>query len=477
MLGYSAEEWLSRPDFWLSIVHPDDRERTERQAAQAFASGKSSVLQFRWIDKEGQPVWVESHTDVIEDNEGRPIAMRAVTMDISERKRIEDALRHSEEQLRQSQKLDAIGQLAGGVAHDFNNLLTAINGYSQIVSKQLRPEDPLRLHVEEIRRAGDRAASLTRQLLAFSRKQVMQPRVLDLKIVVSEMEKMLCRLIGEDIELRTVMDAGLGNIKADPGQIEQVILNLAVNARDAMPNGGKLMIEAQNVYLDEEFATNHIAAVPGPYVRLSVSDSGSGMDKETKARLFEPFFTTKEVGKGTGLGLSTVYGIVKQSGGNIWFYSEVGEGTTFKVYLPRVDETAQLSISGAESEDDLRGSETILLAEDDEMVRSLVRGVLKTYGYKVLDAMNGGGAFLICERHEHPIHLLLTDVIMPEMSGSELADRLILLKPEMKVLYMSGYTDNAIVNQGILDSEKPFLQKPFTPDILAHKVREVLDAR
>jgi len=291
------------------------------------------------------------------------------------------------------------------------------------------------------------------------------------------MEKMLCRLIGEDIELRTVMDASLGNIKADPGQIEQVILNLAVNARDAMPNGGKLMIEAQNVYLDEEFAMNHIAAVPGPYVRLSVSDSGSGMDKETKARLYEPFFTTKEVGKGTGLGLSTVYGIVKQSGGNIWFYSEVGEGTTFKVYLPRVDETAQLSISGAESEGDLRGSETILLAEDDEMVRNLVRGVLKTYGYKVLDAMNGGGAFLICERHEHPIHLLLTDVIMPEMSGSELADRLILLKPEMKVLYMSGYTDNAIVNQGILDSEKPFLQKPFTPDILAHKVREVLDAR
>ncbi len=476
MLGYGVEEWLSTPNFWLSIVHPDDRERTARQAAEAFDSGESGMLQFRWIAKDGRVVWVESYTVVIQDDSGWPIALRGVTIDISGRKHAEEALHKSQEQLRQSQKLEAIGQLAGGVAHDFNNLLTVILGYSQLLAVQLKEEELLRPYVEEIQLAGDRASSLTRQLLAFSRKQIMQPKILDLNVVVSEMEKMLRRVIGEDIELRTVLDPELGNIKADPGQVEQVILNLVVNARDAMPNGGMLTIEAQNVYFDEEYTANHIASIPGPYVRLAVSDSGTGMDKETQAHIFEPFFTTKAVGKGTGLGLSTVYGIVKQSGGNIWFYSEVDHGTVFKVYLPRVDESVQVSKPKINQVEGLRGSETILVAEDDKMVRNLVVGVLKTYGYQVLEAASGGGAFLICERHKEAIHLLLTDVIMPEMSGSNLAKRLAQLKPEMKVLYMSGYADKAIVNHGILDADKPFLQKPFTPDLLVHKIREVLDA-
>jgi PAS domain S-box-containing protein len=382
--------------------------------------------------------------------------------------------REKEEQLRQSQKMEAVGQLAGGIAHDFNNLLTAITGYSELTLRRLQAEDPLYRNVTEIKKAGERAASLTRQLLAFSRKQVLQPKVLALNSIISEVEKMLSRLIGEDIELRTVLEPQLGSIKADPGQIEQVLLNLAVNARDAMPHGGKLTIETGNVYLDGEYAKQHIAVNPGHYVMLAVSDSGTGMDEKTQARIFEPFFTTKEAGKGTGLGLSTVYGIVKQSGGNIWVYSEVGRGTSFKVYLPHVDEGAQEYKRSAEPEDALQGTEMILLAEDEEMVRKLAREVLEMYGYKVLEAANGGAALLICERHQEPIDLLITDVIMPEMGGRELADRLSQLRPEMKVLYMSGYTDNAIVHQGVLDEGANFIQKPFSPQTLASKVREVL---
>jgi PAS domain S-box-containing protein len=383
--------------------------------------------------------------------------------------------REREEQLRQSQKMEAVGRLAGGIAHDFNNLLTAINGYSELTMIQLKAEDPLLHNLEEIKKAGDRAASLTRQLLAFSRKQVLQPKVLDLNSLVAEIEKMLGRLIGEDIDLQTVLHNDLGSIKADPGQIEQVIMNLVVNARDAMPQGGKLTIETQNVYLDEEFAEQHIATNPGPYVMLAVSDTGTGMDEQTQARIFEPFFTTKEMGKGTGLGLSTVYGIVKQSGGNLWVYSELGQGTTFKVYLPRIDEGAAEYKRSAENEDAFRGTETVLLAEDEEMVRKLSARVLEMYGYQVLEAANGGTAFLICERHQGNIDLLLTDVIMPEMSGRELANRLNELRPEMKVLFMSGYTDDAIVHQGVLDEDENFIQKPFTPNALGQKVREVLD--
>ncbi len=382
--------------------------------------------------------------------------------------------REKEEQLRQSQKMEAVGQLAGGIAHDFNNLLTAITGYSQLTLRGLHPQDPLRGNIEEIKKAGDRAASLTRQLLAFSRKQVLQPKVLDLNAVVSEIEKMLQRLIGENIELRTVLAPELGSIRGDPGQIEQVIMNLAVNARDAMENGGKLTIETQNVCLDEAFS-QHLAAIPGSYVMLAVCDTGIGMDEQTQKRIFDPFFTTKELGKGTGLGLSTVYGIVKQSGGNIWIHSEVGQGTIFKIYLPRVEEEVEEYKITQESPEALQGRETILLAEDEDIVRHLVRDLLKSSGYQVLEAANGGAALLLCERHPGPIQLMITDVVMPEMSGRELKDRLAHIRPEMKVLFMSGYTDDTIVRHGILESEIAFLQKPFTPNALALKVREVLD--
>jgi two-component system cell cycle sensor histidine kinase/response regulator CckA len=724
MLGYSVEEWLQTPNFWLSIVHPEDRERAARSAAANYARGGQATLEFRWVAKDGRVVWVESNSVVITDDKGRSIGLRGVNTDISERKRAEEKLIQSErqlaeaqqlahvgnwnwdlqsntltwsdehyrmfglqpqeftpsyqalleyvhpqdrdrvtetverslktlepfsyhirviqpngevriihsrgnvtsneqvqpirvfgtaqdvterkqaeekirqaeekyrsifenavegifqstpdgrfisvnpamvrilgyesaeelmahrtdigtqhyvdansrmeleqmlaeqgivmgyecevyrkdlskiwtveniraihdesgavlhyegsiediterktlaEQLRQSQKLEAIGMLAGGIAHDFNNLLTAITGYSDLTLWRLREEDPLHRNISEVKKAAERAAALTRQLLAFSRKQVLQPKTLDLNGVVSDLEKMLRRLIGEDVELRTVLEPELGSVRADPGQIEQVLMNLAVNARDAMPHGGKLTIETENVYLDDEYVSRHIAVHPGSYVMLAVSDTGTGMDEQTRARIFEPFFTTKGIGRGTGLGLSTVYGIVKQSGGSIWVYSEVGRGTTFKVYLPRVDESAQEYKQSAEVRESVQGTETVLLAEDEEIVRELAREVLEAYGYQVLVATNGGSALLICERHKEPIHLLVTDVVMPEMSGRELADRLSQLRPEMKVLYMSGYTDNAIVHQGVLDEGANFIQKPFAPNALARKVREVLD--
>jgi two-component system cell cycle sensor histidine kinase/response regulator CckA len=468
MLGYSVEEWLSTPDFWLSITHPDDQENIMREAIAAFTSGKSSRLEFRLLAKDGHVVWVESQSAIISNEDGQPVGTRGVTIDITERKMLE-------EQLRQSQKLEAIGMLAGGVAHDFNNLLTAIIGYSELTLSQLRREDPLHQNISEVKKAADRAAGLTRQLLAFSRKQVMQPKILNLNLIVSELEKMLHRVIGEDIELRTMLEPEIGSVKADPGQIEQVIMNLAVNARDAMPQGGKLTIETQHIYLNEEYARQHIAINPGSYIMLAVSDTGIGMDEQTQARIFEPFFTTKGAGKGTGLGLSTVYGIINQSGGNIRVYSEVGQGTTFKVYLPRVDENAQERKLAVEAEDSIYGTETILIAEDEEIVRKLAVQVLESYGYYVLEAANGGGALLICERYQEPIHLLLTDVVMPEMSGRLLAERLNKLRPEMKILYMSGYTSNAIVHQGVLDDGTNFIQKPFTPKALADKVREVLD--
>ena len=398
---------------------------------------------------------------------GRP-AQIVLAYDVTER-------RFLEEQFRQSQKLEAVGQLAGGVAHDFNNLLTVITGYSDLSLRGLDKDTPLYSNLEEIKKAGESAASLTRQLLAFSRKQVLQPKVLKLNVIVDDVNKMLQRLIGEDIDLLMVLEPSLGQIKADPGQIEQVILNLTVNARDAMPQGGKLTIETANVYLDDKYARRHTAIQPGHYVMLAVSDNGCGIDAEIQLRMFEPFFTTKEQGKGTGLGLSTVYGIVKQSDGNIWVYSEVGKGTTFKVYLPRVDEGAQEYKRSAETEEALQGTETILLAEDEDIVRKLARQVLEMYGYQVLEAVNGGAALLICERYKEPIHLLITDVVMPEMSGRELAERRSQLCPEMRVLFMSGYTDDAIVHQGVLDAGANFIQKPFSPDALAGKVREVLD--
>ncbi len=393
----------------------------------------------------------------------------ALSAEITERKQLEA-------QLLQSQKMEAVGRLAGGIAHDFNNLLTVIKGYSELLVEEVGGDGRLRRAAEEIDKAADRAALLTRQLLAFSRRQVLEPEVLDLNDVVANMDKMLRRLIGEDIDLVSVRRPGLGRVKADPGQIEQVIMNLAVNARDAMPQGGKLTLETANVELDEVYARNHVAITPGSYVMLAVSDTGCGMDAETQARIFEPFFTTKELGKGTGLGLATVYGIVKQSGGYIWVYSEPGQGTTFKVYLPRLEEAVETAQPEREIVRPARGSETVLLVEDEENVRQLVRQTLEKNGYTVLEARAGAEATQLSAQHPGPIHLMLTDVVMPKMSGRELAERLALLRPGIKVLYMSGYTDNAIVHHGVLDPGTAFLQKPFTAADLGQKVREVLDS-
>jgi len=414
------------------------------------------------------------HTSIVSkfplrNAEGKVYAICAIATDITERKSLEA-------QLRQSQKMEAIGQLAGGIAHDFNNLLTVINGYSELMLLSLPVEHPHCATFEQIRQAGEKASRLNRQLMAFSRQQVLQPKVLDLNAVVANIDTMLQRVIGEDIDLLTILSPGLASVKADPGQIEQVLMNLLVNARDAMPAGGRLTIETADVVLDTDYARTHVAVNPGRYVMLAVSDNGCGMDAETQARIFEPFFTTKELGKGTGLGLSTVYGIVKQSGGHIEVYSEPGRGTTFRIYLPRIEEAAEAVEPGKAREQLPRGSETILLVEDEAGVRTLAKTILQTHGYTVLDAAQGKDAFLLSGQHEGLIHLMVTDMVMPEMSGREVADRLKPLRPNMKVLFMSGFTDKAMVHHGELDRGMAFLQKPFTPQTLARKVREVLDA-
>jgi signal transduction histidine kinase/ActR/RegA family two-component response regulator len=401
--------------------------------------------------------------------------IRALEDSENKRREAEEALRRSEEQLRQWQRVEAIGRLAGGVAHDFNNLLMTILGCSELLLRDFDSADPRREEVEEIRRAAQRATSLTHQLLAFGRRQVLQPRVLDLNEIVENMNRMLRRMIGEDIQFLTILTPGLWPVRVDPGQIEQVVMNLVVNARDAMPEGGRLTIETANMNLDEEYARRHIAVKPGPFVMLAVTDTGCGMDAETRSHLFEPFFTTKEKGKGTGLGLSTVYGIIKQSGGNIWAYSEVGEGSTFKVYLPRAEEPAEDYKPKEIASEVAKGSETILLVEDEEAVRNMISRVLQGSGYTVLEAGQGKEALEACRKHPGPIHLMVTDVIMPQMSGRELAERMAVIRPEMKVLFMSGYPDNAIVHHGVLDPGTAFLQKPFTLTALENKVREVLE--
>jgi signal transduction histidine kinase/DNA-binding response OmpR family regulator len=379
------------------------------------------------------------------------------------------------EQFRQAQKMEAIGQLAGGIAHDFNNLLTVISGYSDILSSRLPLDDPSRGEVEQIEQAARRAATLTRQLLAFSRRQVITPIVLDINGVVSGIEKLLRRLIGADIVFTTNLDAELGCVRADAGQIEQVIMNLAVNARDAMPQGGRLTIQTANIQLDDTSAPLHTAVQPGSYVKLSVSDTGCGMDVETQSKIFEPFFTTKEAGKGTGLGLATVYGIVKQSGGTIWVSSEVGKGTTFHIYLPRLDGTAEYMRPVTLPSNAPTGTETILYVEDDEMVRILGRRILQRNGYTVLEARNGDQALDLCREHAGPIHLLLTDMVLPGMSGRALSERVALSRVDTKVLYISGYSEDAIVQHNLPAPADMFLHKPFTADMLARRVRDILD--
>ena len=389
-----------------------------------------------------------------------------------------EALRHSEDQLRQAQKLEAVGLLAGGIAHDFNNLLTAMLGYASMVRARLKPGDPSLRDVDEVLGAAERAARLTRQLLAFSRQQVLEPKVLDLNTVITDLGRMLRRLIGEDIDLVTAPAPELGRVKADPGQLEQVLMNLAVNARDAMPDGGKLTIETANVDLDEGYGREGADVRPGRYVMLAVSDTGCGMSASVRARMFEPFFTTKERGHGTGLGLSTVHGIVKQSDGHIEVYSEPGHGTTFKIYLPQVEgplgalDAPDPAVPGAGR---LEGSETILLVEDEEVIRRVLRTSLEMHGYTVIEAGDGSEAIASCERRDQPLDLLVTDVIMPLMNGPDLAHRVAAIRPDLPVLFMSGYTDRALIHQGLRRSGTAFIQKPFTPEALARKIRELLD--
>jgi PAS domain S-box-containing protein len=475
VLGYSVPRCLSTPNFWLSIVHPEDRERFGREAAELFAGGKSGISQFRCTAADGRVVWMEVRSTVIRKGE-KPVGVRGVAIDVSHRKQAEQTKARLEEELLQARKMECIGRLAGGVAHDFNNLLTLINGYSQMTDSELGPADPLHMPLGEIRRAGERAADLTRQLLAFSRKQLLQPRVLDLNSLIKDSIQMLKRLMGEDIEVVTHFATDLGQVKADGSQMNQVILNLAVNARDVMPRGGRLTLETNNVGLDESSARKFPGLQPGRYIGLSISDTGSGMDAETLSHIFEPFFTTKELGKGTGLGLSMVYGIVQQSCGSIWAESEPGRGTTFQILLPRIESAASESSAELVEREDPGGSETILVVEDEESVRKLICHMLRSYGYKVIDAAKGDEALRICGARKGQISLMITDVIMPYMSGRELADRLRELHPEMLVLYISGYTDDAMIRHGLPQSAG-LLQKPFTRSTLARKVRSVLDRK
>jgi hypothetical protein len=438
-----------------------------RRFAEELRSGKRPITSVRkHRTHENRCLDVEMVVHDIQFG-GRPAEL-AVLNDVTGRRQLE-------EQLRQAQKMEAVGMLAGGVAHDFNNLLTIITGYSQLVLNGLPDGDANRYPVEQIMKAGERAAALTKQLLAFSRRQVLQPRVFDLNKLVTSLGTLLQRLIGEDVDLRLALRAGLSSINADPGQIEQVLMNLVINSRDAMPQGGTLTVETQNEMLDESYTARHVGSRPGPHILLAVTDSGSGMDEFTKAHLFEPFFTTKGPGRGTGLGLSTVFGIVRQSGGIVDVDSELGRGTSVKVYLPSIDQPV-----ADESEDrragPRRGTETILLVEDDEMVRALVRQALVREGYKVLDASDPLDAQRISAQYRGRIQLLITDVVMPKVSGRELASRISQLRPNMKILYMSGYTDGAVLNSGILENEVAFLQKPFSPDALTGKVREVLES-
>ncbi len=466
--GYSRQE-LSRMTF-------DGIRRAEDSLAPRHELRREGGASFdriwRHVVKDGREIQVTIESQDI-DFEGRT-ARLVIATDVTERLRAEQALRATEEQLRQAQKLEAIGSMAGGIAHDFNNMLSVVLSYANLAMEGLREGDPLREDLQEIRRAGERAAEMTRQLLAFSRKQMLEPRVIDPNGLLTGMEKMLARLLGEDIKLSLHTPRAVGRVLVDPSQFEQVIMNLVVNARDAMPEGGTLSIETADVDLDEPYAASHMDVTPGPHVMIVVSDTGAGMDRATMGRIFEPFFTTKEPGKGTGLGLSTVFGIVKQSGGHLWVYSEVGQGTTFKIYLPRT-EVAEPRHSDAPTVGELTGTETILLVEDEDQVRALMRTVLKRNGYQVLEAQNGGEALLIAEEFAGTIHLLVTDVIMPRMSGRRVAERLSKVRPGMPVLYVSGYTENMIVQHGVVDPGVTFLQKPVTPEVLLRKVRQVLD--
>jgi two-component system, cell cycle sensor histidine kinase and response regulator CckA len=467
IFGYSRAEAMGQHASFT--VPPNFREHVDRVWHDLLAQKGGARSTNDNITKDGRNISCEWYNTPLVDDSGRVLGVASLVQDVTERVVLED-------RLRQSQKMEAVGRLAGGVAHDFNNLLTVILGYTQLLMDGLPAGSRMAEGTAQIKSAADRAAGITRQLLAFSRKQVRSPRLIDLNNVMLNLDTMLRRLIGEDIEVLTVPATNLGTVKADPGQIEQVLMNLALNARDAMPNGGKLTLETSNVQLDEGYAHEHQPAEPGRYVMLAVSDTGIGMSPETLAHIFEPFYTTKEPGKGTGLGLSTVYGVVKASGGYVWVYSEPGQGTTFKIYLPRVDQPAQPLSSESRPSGIQRGTETILLVEDDPQLNQLATSVLAHCGYKVLAAANPEEGLAVCRTHPHEIHLLVTDVVMPKMNGRQLAEEVARIRPSVKLLYVSGYTSNAIVHYGVLDAGLWFLPKPFSLAALVTKVREVLDA-
>jgi PAS domain S-box-containing protein len=465
IFGYAAKEAIGQSILFLSTLDRlDEIPRLLERIKRADAVEHFETVR---VKKDGTKINVALTLAPIKNLDGQVVGVSSVARDVTESKDLEDMLR-------QAQKMEAMGQLAGGVAHDFNNLLGVILGYTGLILDRLSPDDPNHKGIEEIQKAGDRAALLTRQLLAFSRKQVLQPKVLDLNTVVAGTEKLLRRLIGEHIELLVVLSPALGLVKADAGQLEQIIMNLAVNARDAMPAGGQLTIETSNVELSEEYVAQHPSTRPGPYVMLAVTDTGCGMDVKTKAHMFEPFFTTKEIGKGTGLGLSTVYGIVKQTGGSIWVSSDLGIGTAFKIYLPAVNALLEIVSPNDKVEKVASGSQTILIVEDDAALLQVIHQSLEAVGYMILAAHSPAEAIRISESYPGPIHLMVADVIMPGMNGTQLATHLSAPRPEMKVLYVSGYTDDTIVRHGVLEPGLAFLQKPFSPKTLARKVGEVL---
>ena len=466
MYGLEPGSFEGTFESYVSRIHADDRHATLRTMDEARHTGGDFTVEHRFLRADGSVRWAEGAGRVVLGATGEPERAVGVSMDVTDRRSLEA-------QYQQAQKMEAIGRLAGGVAHDFNNLLTAILGYSELLLTDLAPDDPRRADLEEIQRAGSLGAGLTRQLLAFSRKQIIEPQSLDLNAIVEGMKPMLTRLIGEDVTVSVQTTSGLAAVLADPAQVEQIVMNLAVNARDAMPQGGKLMIATANVELDEHYAATHADVTPGPYVALSVTDTGTGMTPDVQAHVFEPFFTTKDAGKGTGLGLATVHGIVKQCGGHIGLYSEVGKGTSFHIYLPRAGELQQQRVDVPERQV-IGGSETILVIEDADSLRQFVRRVLERQGYTVLEAAHAGEAFDVVSRAPS-IDLVLTDVILPGASGPELTRVILAQRPTVKVLYMSGYTEDAISHHGVLNPGVAFLHKPFTSQALGRKVRDVLD--
>ncbi len=466
MFGYSAEEWLSNSKDWIRYIPIDDHPIVHA-AEENSARGEPFQAEYRITRKDGNIIWVSDTAVVVRGSDSHPV-MEGLIVDITDRKMLEN-------QLLQASKMEAVGRLAGGVAHDFNNLLTIIKGYVEMAMQRCLDRPELHGDIRRIEDAADRAVTLVRQLLAFSRKQVLRPKILDLNAIVMNLDQLLRRLMSENIAMKTFVSKDVGAIKADPGQIEQVIMNLVVNARDALPDGGRILIETSNVDLDSAYTRDHTVVRPGPYVLLAVTDTGVGMTADTAAHIFEPFYTTKESGRGTGLGLSTVYGIVKQSGGYIWVYSELGKGTTFKVYLPRVKDAVQAPAAEMPASTARKGHETILLVEDEPDVRELTQMVLTGCGYRVIEALTPEDAERLAGNNGAEIHLLLTDVVMPGMSGRELAKRLTGRNPNLRVLYMSGYTYNVIAQDGTLEEGISFLQKPFTPQALTQKVRESLD--